>query len=304
MHERVADKITEIIEADTQQYGTVWSVAALNTSKVVFGIEPDRPFEAASLNKLAIAFAAGSQRPDLQGALALQSSDFRGGNGILKHFPKGFEVPVKKAYELSLSLSDNTATRLVVRNAGGPSKVNSDLASFGWLRHTRLAQPADTEWRLYRGDPAVPYLYGQTTATETARLHQEVLRHQVFAKALQSGDFAGGIRQHIEERPLADFTFPKPGLLAKAAILKRLPLLRLPHAFYTELLNAPLPKTRYPNKEGTVDNLHHDVAQLGRITLAVLSESPIPMTGPEHEHHTRKVQATVGALILRSQAHV
>lgn len=266
-------------------------MAVLDDNRWLAAISADRPVEAASLNKLAIAYAAEQKGLRLDRSLVLEESDIRPGNGILRHFPLGFRLAVGDVRQLSLNISDNTAAAMLVRVMGGPLAVNNVLESEPDLLYT-LLQPQDPN----DTSPTARFYFGQTTAFESALLQRKLLTAGgVDAQALAHGNFVRGARAGLEAHP-EQWNFPLPRLLLAAKVLKRVGR-QLPDRFYDRFVDAPMrtPHSAFPNKEGNADGHLHETVQIGRFTVAMLSRNQ-----PERATHlAHQTQAKIGSSVFR-----
>lgn len=68
---------------------------------------------------------------DLSARINIDSSQLRGGSGILKVFDSGIEPTIKDAATLMVVLSDNTATNVILDVIGGIDPVNTLMEELG-----------------------------------------------------------------------------------------------------------------------------------------------------------------------------
>jgi beta-lactamase class A len=77
----------------------------------------------------------------------LLDEDHELGSGVLRHLGPGLVPTVNDLAWLMVVLSDNIATRALIRELGGPQVVEAEMDAFG-LPHLRLrASPQDTEYK-------------------------------------------------------------------------------------------------------------------------------------------------------------
>lgn len=150
-------------------------------------LQPDREVKTASAIKLALLVEAFHQVKAgtlaLTSPVTLRDGDKVAGSGILPLLHGGLELTVEDALVLMTTLSDNTATNLVIDRVGGTSAVNGRLAALGY-RHTHLYKkiyvpatepmPADQK----------QFGLGKTTARELARLMESIARCELGDPAL------------------------------------------------------------------------------------------------------------------------
>jgi beta-lactamase class A len=119
----------------------------LETGEVIRYGDP-HPMETASCIKLPIMVEALRQvdrgHLRLDEPLELEAEDQVTGSGVLQHLSPGDRLPLVDALMLMITISDNTATNMVLRTVG-LSQVNTAMAALG-LRHTRILKRID--WTL------------------------------------------------------------------------------------------------------------------------------------------------------------
>ena len=120
----------------TSSIAAEWSVYVrfLETGDEV-AIDADRVQDTMSLIKvpLLVTLMHGADRGeiDLQQAVTLADEDKRLGTGVLVHFAAGAQFTLRDAIWLMIVVSDNTATDICLRAAGGPAAVNAAMAELG-----------------------------------------------------------------------------------------------------------------------------------------------------------------------------
>lgn len=267
---------------------TTWGIAVLGPEgNIIAGRHAHRTFEAFSLNKLVVAEAVAVTALDPTTEIVLQPNDRRGGNGVLQYTqPGNTAVSLQTATELMLRISDNTATRAVVRTLGGPKAVNDALRQSPVapaLQTTRLL-PVDP----HNKDPDALYEFGHTTPYETATLLGQVTQDPVHCLALRKSNFTYGLRWKIDPRQQ-----PAPHLLETLITQGK-----RGNVVTQEELDAALAADwqpgLYPNKEGTFRDSRHDVAVIGNLGVAALSEG-YPHRFPEGPlHPAHQVHEAIG----------
>jgi beta-lactamase class A len=131
---------------------------------VVASLDGDRAFPLASVYKLPIAYAAlqdGGTDPG--GSVVIESSDRAPGD---TPFEPGAVVPVAALVERSLAHSDNTASDVLLRLAGGPDQVTRHAHALG-ARQVRIDRTMVEIFADWRGtaEPAAFMEDGRDTGT-------------------------------------------------------------------------------------------------------------------------------------------
>ncbi len=163
------------------------SVANLRTGETL-SIRGGEPFPSASLIKVAVLVAlleevkTGSMRLDER--IGMIARDRVGGSGVLKHMASGLDLTVEDAAWLMITLSDNTATnllldRLNIRTVGSRMEAlglpRTKIHSKTFLRSTSVAM-----------DSSAKYGLGVTTPDETVRLFTLLHQGRAVSPALDS----------------------------------------------------------------------------------------------------------------------
>jgi beta-lactamase class A len=269
-----------------------WGVVVLDReSSEVYRRAPDRPFQAASLGKLGIAYAltATEGRSDTafwRQELELRDTDRLPGTGILQHFPTGHPVTPEQAALLMIKESDNTAARLLVTTFGGAEAVNAQLAASPLgLQTTRL--------EIREGGR---FAFGQTTPAEAAVLLRE-LSHGPLADALHQTNMWYGLCRDIQ---------PRPGLQGvRIAALNRI----ICHAgkgrdaapfIYEMALNREYPTGTYAHKGGSLEGQRHDTAVIEGHTVAALSTGYDSALPHSRRHPAHDIHAGIGRALVEN----
>ncbi|WP_324715735.1 serine hydrolase [Carboxydochorda subterranea] len=157
------------------------------------GAEPLRyrarePFAAASVIKLPILCEVWRQaragRLSLGDRIRLTAEDQVGGSGVLKDLTPGLELSVRDLAVLMISVSDNTATNMLIDRIGGPEPVNAFAAQLG-LEQTLLAGKLQVRPEQY-GPLQRKGLRSTTSPEDMARLL--ALLHRAAVPGLSEGD--------------------------------------------------------------------------------------------------------------------
>jgi beta-lactamase class A len=159
----------------------------------------DAVMPTASLIKVAVMmetyYQADEGKLKLTDRVTLREEDKVPGSGLLsKHFSEGATFSVRDAVHLMMSVSDNTATNLILDKVG-IANVNKRMEAWG-LKETRINA------KVFRGsttsvDPERTRRYGlgSTTAREMARLMEELQGGDRFRPALKQAQI-GHLRQN------------------------------------------------------------------------------------------------------------
>lgn len=109
----------------------------------VININANTSFPAASLIKIPIAVALLQKIDKGQiswgSKLTVKQHHYSSGSGILKKEKTGTKVSLRKVFKLMLTISDNTATNMIIDLLGGISSTNQQIAALG-LKNTKLVE--------------------------------------------------------------------------------------------------------------------------------------------------------------------
>lgn len=139
----------------------------------------DEPFPTASTIKLAILCTA-MERID-QGTLKYSDTreytdqDKRGGAGFIQNYKLGTKLEVKELLHLMITVSDNTATAMMIRWLGA-MEINGWLERHGFMQTRLLSQlpPEQTALKTL----AEKWGLGMTTPREMVRLMEQIADNQ------------------------------------------------------------------------------------------------------------------------------
>lgn len=129
----------EQVIADAEASGGTVGVAISASSGWTFAHNGDRRFRAASTVKIPIMIRifrqveAGERR--LDDAFTMTAADFSAGSGVLHEMHEGLRVTVADLLYLMMSISDNTATNVLIDMAG-MDQVNALMRELGMERST------------------------------------------------------------------------------------------------------------------------------------------------------------------------
>jgi beta-lactamase class A len=180
-----AEPIEERIRARLVSFRGVMGVAAkeLRSGEQIL-IDADRPFPTASVIKVAVMvevfqqLAEGRLRRDQE--LALPETAKVGGSGVLQRMHAGLRPSVADLVDLMTTVSDNTATNLLV-GLVGTERVDARLASYG-LKQTLLFRPTFRDGRAeVRPDLESEFGLGMSTPREMTRLMELIARGEAVS---------------------------------------------------------------------------------------------------------------------------
>jgi beta-lactamase class A len=164
------------------------------------------------------------------------------GSGILKNLSPGLSLPLKDALMLMITLSDNTATNLVLRYIG-LDRVNDTMESLG-LQHIQIFKRIDFE---------VPGPLGMAPASELSALLKKLHARELISAA--ASNFMWNILVHQQYNTL----------------MTRY----LPYELLEDSDNNDAP-VQLGSKSGSLEGVRNDVGIVtspwGSYTVALLSE--------------------------------
>jgi len=152
---------TSIAQIASELPGRLGVVVRFLADDLEIRFNADERFAAASVIKVAIMAEVYRQEDvgalHLNETLVLDAADVTEGAGVLQYLHAGLQLSIADAVELMISLSDNTATNMVLRRVGTDS-VNDAMKSLG-LTNTVLgglfgrARPANLRHRVSETSP-------------------------------------------------------------------------------------------------------------------------------------------------------
>jgi beta-lactamase class A len=155
----------------------------------VVGVNADSPFPTASTIKTAVMVEAYEQAAagelSMDTVLTLRAADKVGGSGVLRDMHDGLGLTVRDAVQLMITLSDNTATNLLVDRLG-VARIDARLDAYG-LKRTRIFRATFRDGR----PEVLPELerefgLGMTTPREMALLLGRIAEGQAVTQAASS----------------------------------------------------------------------------------------------------------------------
>ncbi len=133
-------------------------------------IDADLPVQTASVIKVPIMLEAFAQvkagKRSLDDKIVLREEDKVPGSGVLQFLRPGAQIALEDAIVLMMTLSDNTATNLVIDQVGMPA-VNARLAAMG-LKNTYLYKKVYRKAEGPMPEDQKRFGLGKTTAREMA----------------------------------------------------------------------------------------------------------------------------------------
>lgn len=176
--ESLSERLTPLVQAHRGKVGL--AVKHLTTGEE-FYLHADDAMPTASLIKVAVMVEtyrqAAEKKVDLDQRLVLKEEDRVPGSGILTQLSPGLSLTLRDAVRLMMSLSDNTATNLVLDQIGLGTTAetmerlgypNTKIHSKVFRRNTSLFPERSKQFGL-----------GSTTAREMMRLVEAIQRKQV-----------------------------------------------------------------------------------------------------------------------------
>lgn len=131
------------IHAKIKQYPGLTCGVCIKPSwfKNPININSDHVFPAASLIKIPIAvillIKIDKKEISWDKVLTLKHYHYAQGAGYLRTKKTGTKIKLREAFRLMLTISDNTATNMIIDLLGGVSATNKQIAAFG-LKNTKL----------------------------------------------------------------------------------------------------------------------------------------------------------------------
>jgi beta-lactamase class A len=125
--------VTEVVTA-AERNGAIVGVAVVAPSGERFGHNADRRFVAASTAKIPVMVELYRQIDAGKRALTdrhtLRQEDRAPGSGVILHLHDGIEFTLRDLVYLMISISDNTATNILIDTAGMP-QINATMRQLG-----------------------------------------------------------------------------------------------------------------------------------------------------------------------------
>ena len=175
-----------------------------------FGLNEDEPFPSASLVKMGVMIDVFARVKEgtltLESPLIFLDGDRTGGSGLLQYLTAPKEITVWDAVVLMITVSDNTATNLLLEKLR-VQPVNERMRSLG-LEKTRIFSPVNVPpGESFAPDSAAMWGLGVTTPREMTRLlshlyHQEIVdaeASQSMIAILGRQIFYQGIPRHLPD---------------------------------------------------------------------------------------------------------
>ncbi|HYH78995.1 MAG TPA: serine hydrolase [Longimicrobium sp.] len=182
-------RLRRAIDEAMRGYGGVAGVSVLNLNNGErLSIRGGEKYSSASLIKVAVLVALLDQvnrgSIGLDERISMIGRDRVGGSGVLQYMQSGLQITVRDAAWLMITLSDNTATNLILDRLNvktvwdkmdSLSLSNTRIHSKTFLRSTSIAV-----------DSSVKYGLGVTTPDETVRLFELLHRGRAVSPAMDS----------------------------------------------------------------------------------------------------------------------
>lgn len=241
--------------------GGVFGVAArgLHTGEEVL-LNPDEPFNAASVIKIAIMVEVFRQAEEgllrLETRLRLAETDKVGGSGVLQVLSPGIELPIIDLVRLMIVVSDNTASNLLMDMVGA-DRVNETMRDLGF--------PGIVVRRKFMTVPVARPVPNSITPRDVTGLLEKIAREQVVS-AWACRQMVGIMKQQ-QYNDLIPALLPVPG-------------------DEDELLAGEMPRLEVAHKTGSVSRVRHDAGIVyipGRdyVVTILTKELPRPRDGED-----------------------
>lgn len=162
----------------------------------------DRPFSTASLIKVPILVALFDRvekgEVSLDDRVRVLKADKVGGSGLLQSLHDGIEVTMRDLATLMITISDNTATNLVLDKV--PMRLVWDKMEALGLPRTKVHSKSFQRFTSVAMDSSVKYGLGVTTSNEMARLFALLAEGRAVSPAADSAMLAIMGRTQSEEK--------------------------------------------------------------------------------------------------------
>jgi beta-lactamase class A len=182
-------RLRRTLEELMRGYAGVAGVSVIDLrSGARVSVRGDETFPTASLIKVAVLVALldevnkGSIRMDER--ISLLARDRVGGSGVLQYMQSGIEPTVADAAWLMITISDNTATNILLNHLNVKT-VWDKMEALG-LPHTKIHSKTFLRSTSIAVDSSVKYGLGVTTPNETARLFELLHRGRAVSPAYDS----------------------------------------------------------------------------------------------------------------------
>ncbi|WP_268912906.1 serine hydrolase [Lentilactobacillus sp. SPB1-3] len=121
------------IETMINQFdGKTGCVISVN-DEIGYSFRADESFKSASLIKLAVLNALVDQQVPFDNLVPIDDQDFVGGSGVISLLQPS-EMTVRGLLNMMISVSDNTATNILIAYLGGLESVNQWLRDHGFVK--------------------------------------------------------------------------------------------------------------------------------------------------------------------------
>lgn len=168
-------------------------------------------FPTASTIKAAIVAEVHAQavegRLSLDEAVTIEEGDQVGGSGVLAHLRPGHTLTLTELATLTMKVSDNTASNLLLRRVGGPGAVNRRMQEEWGMPGTTIHRPIK-----FHLDPSDPPHTATGTPEDMMRFMDAVAQGELHSPAvsdavaalLETPDDTAMLPRYLEYNPYAD----------------------------------------------------------------------------------------------------
>ena len=188
------ERLRASIERTTKSVNATWGiyVKSLQTDEEI-AIDADRQMETMSTIKIPLMVEVFEQikagKFKLSDKYTFVQADSQPGTGTIQRLDPGAVMTVKDLITMMIIVSDNTATEVLYRMAGGPDAVNRRMTSLGLTKTRAMTIPSQWFAALRSAASSEAFYregqhpFGLTTAREMGRLLEMMERGTLVDKA-------------------------------------------------------------------------------------------------------------------------
>ena len=287
----------ERIAAEAPDHALGVMVMDCADERVLAALNPDRPFQLASIFKVPVLVTAFRQvdagRLDLSARYPLRRTHKLIGSGILAQLDEGLQLTLRDLLTLMIVLSDNTATDMVLELLGGVEAVDATVQALGIadlrVRHTTR----ELLWTVFPSDALA------LSDAEIARVRQAQRLPRYDARVQPPAPTNVGTARALA----ALLARLEMGQLASAASTAAMRTI-LAWQMYNQRLSRTWPEAVvFAHKTGTLGAMRGDagIVYFGARTVAVVAlaealDAPLPLP-PSWEQRGDALLARVGEAV-------
>ena len=270
------EQLERALGAIAAQGGDVAFAACNVATGEEVGQEPDRVMPTASVFKLPLLVEVFRQAEagtlDLAERVTLRAEDVVMGSGILRDFQPGLQPMLRDLAMMTIVVSDNEATNILLDRVGGPEAVNATMRELGW-------PSIEVHRRIAFGEITTAGSLAEAAPRDLMRLAVSLAREELISAQASRAMLAILARQRYLEQALRFVAFrPYAGDFGKAQ----------PVAIF--------------NKTGMIGGLRADAGIIalgpeGKIAYSVVTDSGEDDTY-RHEHPADITNALIGRVLV------